>query len=498
MALTKVTKSGITDNSIDADKIEDGTIVAADIADGTITAAKLDSTLNLSTKTVTLPNTSVTSAMLAGSIANDKLANSSITVNGSSVSLGGSVSAGSIEWQTVKTSGFTAVAGEGYFCNTNGSAFTATLPASPSAGDTVAFKDYGDDFATNALTIARNGKNIQGVANDSQISTDRASVVCVFIDDTKGWLFTNESNVADLQEVLFVTATGGTVATSGNFKIHSFTGDGCFVVSSAGNSVGSDKVDYLVIAGGAGGGGCMGGGGGAGGYRESPGTASGSYTVSPLGAAPAVALPVPATTYPITVGSGGSGGGPGSEGSDGTVSTFSTITSAGGGGGGGRGPGGTGSAAAGGSGGGQRAGFNPGFGPVGGTGNTPPVSPPQGNTGGKGFDGLVITTNGGGGGGAGAVGSDSLPTPSPNGGPGGNGVSTSITGSSVTRAGGGGGGSDSGGDGSGGSGGGGASLAPTGNAGTVNTGSGGGGGSAPGNSGGAGGSGIVIIRYKFQ
>jgi hypothetical protein len=50
MALTKVTKSGITDNSIDADKIEDGTIVAADIADGTITNAKL-----------------------AGSIANNKL-----------------------------------------------------------------------------------------------------------------------------------------------------------------------------------------------------------------------------------------------------------------------------------------------------------------------------------------------------------------------------------------------------------------------------------------
>ena len=53
------------------------------------------------------------------------------------------------------------------------------------------------------------------------------------------------------------------VLTSGNFKTHIFTGDGCFVVSNAGNSGGSETVDYLVIAGGAGGAGRAGGGGGA-------------------------------------------------------------------------------------------------------------------------------------------------------------------------------------------------------------------------------------------
>src|SRR5210317_1355277 len=99
MALTKVQKTGISDNSIDADKIEDGTVVAADLADGAVTAAKLPSTLDFSSSTVTLPNTSVTNDMLSGSIANAKLANSSITVNGSSVSLGGSVSAGKVSWQ---------------------------------------------------------------------------------------------------------------------------------------------------------------------------------------------------------------------------------------------------------------------------------------------------------------------------------------------------------------------------------------------------------------
>src|SRR6056300_686270 len=252
MALTKVQKTGITDNAIDADKIEDGTIVAADIAPGTITNAKL-----------------------AGSIANDKLANSSITVNGSSVSLGGSVSAGKVSWQSVKTADFNAVAGEGYFVDTNSvGAVTATLPGSPSAGDTIAFKDYAANFGTNALTIARNGNNIQGVANDSEISTNRASIVLVYIDATKGWLYTNESNVADLQDIRYVTATGGTITTSSDYKIHTFTGDGCFVVSCGGNPAGSTSVDYLVIAGGGGGGAGRnnancGGLGGSGGFRES-------------------------------------------------------------------------------------------------------------------------------------------------------------------------------------------------------------------------------------
>jgi len=408
---------------------------------------------------------------------------------------------GTVDWITTpKTATFTAVSGEGYFCNTSGGAFTVNLPAGV-AGAIVSLADYAATWQTNNLTVSPNGTEKIGSINANvALNTQGQSVTLVYVDSTQGWINTMDST-SNVRGNAFVEATGGTITTCGNFKIHTFTGPGNFTVSSAGTPVGSETVDYLVIAGGGGGGGCMGGGGGAGGYRESSGTASGSYTVSPLGSGVS-ALPVSVQGYTVTVGGSGAGGGPGSKGSDGSVSTFSTITSAGGGAGGSAGPssgptsGNT--ASNGGSGGGQRAGYNPGFGPIGGTGNTPPVSPPQGNNGGKGFDGLAATTNGGGGGGAGAVGSNAVPTPSPNGGPGGNGVATSITGSSVTRVGGGGGGSDSGGDGSGGSGGGGGSSAPTGNAGTVNTGSGGGGGSAPNNSGGAGGSGIVIIRYKFQ
>src|SRR6056300_1009905 len=226
-----------------------------------------------------------------GSVTNPKLANSSFTFDGTSISLGGSDSVNlSASWQYVITAdgstGTTAVAGNGYFIDTTSATHTLTLPVSATIGDFIAIKDYAGTFGTNNLTIARNGHNIQGAANDSLIQTNRASLVLVYVDSTKGWLYWEEHNVADLQKILYVTATGGTVATSGDFKIHTFTGDGSFVVSCAGNPVGSTQVDYLVVAGGGGGGSAPtgnGGGGGAGGFRESHSTpVSGPYTASPL------------------------------------------------------------------------------------------------------------------------------------------------------------------------------------------------------------------------
>jgi len=57
-----------TYSSIKYGNIHDGSIVNADIQNGAVTPAKLQNTLDLSSKTITLPNTSVTNAMLAGSI----------------------------------------------------------------------------------------------------------------------------------------------------------------------------------------------------------------------------------------------------------------------------------------------------------------------------------------------------------------------------------------------------------------------------------------------
>ena len=462
MALTKLPRNAIGTGAIDTTKIEDGTIQAVELS-GTLPDTKLSSTLDISGKTVTLPNTSVTSDQLVNTtIANAKLSNSTITVRGTSRALGDSFTIGTdVDWQTVKTASFNAVAGEGYFVNTTSGVITVTLPTSASIGDQIAIKDYAGTFATNNLTIARNGHNIQGVANNSLISTNRASLVLVYVDATKGWLFTDEHNISNYGPT-FITATGGTVTESGDFKIHTFTGGGSFVVSTLGNDVAGtagNNVDYLVIAGGGGGGSYQSGvdfgrGGGAGGYREGKRNAP-DYTASPL-VAPA-GLPVSVTTYPITIGSGGAGTGSVTPGSNGSSSIFSTITSAAGGGGGSHTtPGNPGGSGGGGS-------------PSSGSGNSPPVSPPQG------FPG----SNQGGGAG----------------GPGKNGTTSSINGTPTTRAGGGGGVDSPGGTGGGGT------YGGTIN-GTVNTGSGGGGGGASGapgvQAGGAGGSGIVIIRYKFQ
>ena len=390
-----------------------------------------------------------------------------------------------IDWQsTIKTGDFTAVSGEGYFINTTSGAITATLPASPSAGNIVAFKDYAATFATNNLTIGRNSSNIQGNANDAVLSTNRASVVLVYVDATKGWLFVQESNVEDLT-VSYTVATGGTITTSGDYKIHTFTSSGTFTVSSVGSSAGAS---YTVIAGGgsggSGGSSVTGGGGGAGGYRE--GRDSGDpYTASPLNAPAGLTLSASPGSYPITIGAGGAAASSGGDnaGNVGSASTFSTITSAGGGGGGANSACGS----AGGSGGGAKESDG-----VGHAGNTPPVSPPQGNPGGNGSEAGDFSGGGGGAGGAGGTSGPSV---------GGNGIATSITGSPVTRVGGGGASGGSGGPGGGGASGS-APLWPspsptTGTAGTANTGGGGGASPNSANSG-AGGSGVVIIRYKYQ
>jgi len=392
-----------------------------------------------------------------------------------------------VEWQSVFTgdgsTGLTAVAGRGYFIDTTSGTVTVTLPASPKAGDIVQLKDYARTWGTNAVSTA--SALLDGISKTITFSTNGQTVTLVYMDGTKGWSLINEDTTTDLG-ALFVTATGGTVTTSTDYKIHTFTGDGCFVVSCAGNPGGSTSVDYLVVAGAGGGGGANGGGGGggAGGYRESSGVASGSYTVSPLGACVS-ALPVSATTYPVTVGGGGSGFPSNANGSN---SVFSTITSAGGGKAGCQTTGSNGGSGGGGSGNGNNAG---------GSGNTPPVSPPQGNDG-----GTSAPNTGGGGGGAGVAGANAAPC-SPVGGVGGDGVTSSINGTPTARAGGGGGNAESYTGGPGGAGGGGkGGDGPTGNgvAGTANTGGGGGGvDSLPGAAaGGAGGKGIVIIRYKFQ
>ena len=127
---------------------------------------------------------------------------------------------GAASWDTtVKTTGFTAVSGVGYFVNTTSGAITVTLPASPAAGAVVAVKDYANTFDTNNVTLARNGSNIGGDAIDATLSTEGVAVTLVYVDATKGWLVTDDGLQSSALTPTFVTATGGTITCCGNFKI---------------------------------------------------------------------------------------------------------------------------------------------------------------------------------------------------------------------------------------------------------------------------------------
>ena len=343
---------------------------------------------------------------------------------------------GLVAWQSVQTTGFTAVKGRGYPCNTTSAAFTVTLPATPSAGDQIQLVDYAGTFDTNALTINPNGNKIESSTLNFQLTGEREGVVLIYIDSTQGW-----------------------IATSG-------INEGTDALSPAPIS-----IDFLVVAGGGGGSGRRGGGGGSGGFRT--GTSTGLAV---------------ATNYTVTVGGGGTGGSGGSIGTSGSDSVFSTITSTGGGGARGDGQG---AGLNGGSGGGGSSG-------AGGTGNTPNTSPSQGNDGGSG-SGSGPNYGGGGGGGASAVGVNGTSTVAGNGGNGtassitGSSVTYAGGGGGGTYQGGTAGSGGTGGGGNGGT----AGTDTPGDAGTTNTGGGGGGGSIQsGNSnGGNGGSGIVILKY---
>ena len=104
-------------------------------------------------------------------------------------------SAGGTSWQAVKTTTYTAVAGQGIFANTSGGAWTLTLPSSPTIGDEVSVIDYAGTFDTNNLTIGRNSQNIQGSAADLTVATERAGFTLVFTDGTQGWLLKNNQRL---------------------------------------------------------------------------------------------------------------------------------------------------------------------------------------------------------------------------------------------------------------------------------------------------------------
>ena len=433
----RVDAGGVADDSISTVKIQDDAVTTAKILDNNVTLAKLDDGTQ---GDILYYGASGAPARLGFGTSGYFLKTQGTGAN----PVWAEVATGTA-WQSVQTGDFTAVAGKGYPCNTTSGAFTVTLPASASVGDTIEFVDYAGTFSgVLNVTLDPNGLKLKGSTNPLRIVTEREGVTITYVDATQGWVATAGSNE-------------GTPALSPE----------------------EYSIDFLVVAGGGGCGYSNSGGGGGGGYRT-------STQVAEVG-----------TAITITVGDGGAAavntGYTGSNGSDSSIAGtgLTTITSAGGGGGGSSFSGPSSIGADGGSGGGGGSFSSPAAEGAGGSGNTPATSPVQGYDGGTGDTDAYAWAVGGGGGGASEVGENYVA--GTNAGDGGDGASSSITGASVTYAGGGGGGANSASfpSGAGGAGGGGAgSGTGPGTAGTVNTGGGGGGSLAAGV---AGGKGIVIL-----
>jgi len=101
--------------------------------------------------------------------------------------------AGSLSWQNVRytysviNNSFLAESWKGYFVDTTAGTVIATLPSSPTIGDTVRFFDVASNFDTNVFTVNRNGSLIMGDSADMTVTTVNAAFELIFSNDTFGW-----------------------------------------------------------------------------------------------------------------------------------------------------------------------------------------------------------------------------------------------------------------------------------------------------------------------
>jgi hypothetical protein len=173
------TPSGITKSDVGLGNVDNTSDANKPISTATQTA--LDLKANLAsptfTGTVVLPNSTVTNAMLA---------NSSVTINGTAVSLGGSTTISAAPTPQAVSSNITLQHNYNYFVDTT-AARSLTLPASPSLGDTIAIFDASSSAATNNITVLSNSSKINGTVQDLAIDVNNAAVVLIYTGATYGW-----------------------------------------------------------------------------------------------------------------------------------------------------------------------------------------------------------------------------------------------------------------------------------------------------------------------
>ena len=159
-----------------------GNTTTVPIGGGAHTVATLAGTQTLTNKTISGANNTLSN------IGNASLTNSSVTINGETVSLGGSVTISAAPTPQAVSSNITMQANYNYFVDTT-TARTLTLPASPALGDTIAIYDASGTAATNNITVARNGNKINGLTEDAIVDLNQAVSLLVYTGATLGWKF---------------------------------------------------------------------------------------------------------------------------------------------------------------------------------------------------------------------------------------------------------------------------------------------------------------------
>lgn len=187
MPLTQIPSTGIKDAAVTSTQMA-STIALA----GNITGANLISNAAISVTSGGTGQISYTNGqLLIGNTTSGGLDKTTLTAgNGVTITNGvGSITIAAAGLPTMNiVSGTTqaAVAGNHYVL-TNVAATTVTLPASPNAGDVV-WVSVGNGLTTNV--IARNGQNIQRLAQDMTLDTPYAAVQLRYVNATIGWTFT--------------------------------------------------------------------------------------------------------------------------------------------------------------------------------------------------------------------------------------------------------------------------------------------------------------------
>ena len=165
--------AGLTANTAD---INGGTVDGA-VVGGTTPAAGTFTTLNASTSLQITTGATVTTILDEDNMASDS-ATALATQQSIKAYVDGNSYTGSF---TIVTANTTIAAGDLIVAN-SASALTITLPASPTAGDTVTIRNSG----TGTVTIGRNGSNILSVAEDGTLNAG-TSTQRVYVDATIGW-----------------------------------------------------------------------------------------------------------------------------------------------------------------------------------------------------------------------------------------------------------------------------------------------------------------------